>query len=358
MKNVLMVIDSLEMGGAERIVLTLTGLFLKKNINVDIIMIYDKIEYNVSDNINIYSINYKKRYFQTIIYRNKLRKKIEILEEKYGQPYNLILVHLLKASKLMNNYIHNNMYYVIHNTMSAKIFNRLDGNKRKRKLKRIQKKFNNKNLIAVSQGVAEDLKLNMQIKSKSIQVIYNPIDVELIEELAKDENTAQKYSPYIIHIGKFHKQKRHDILINAYMKSNIDAKLVLVGDGDLRRDIENIIKKYSLENRVIMMGLHKNPYPILNGASLLVLSSDHEGLPTVILEALSLNIPVVSRDCPSGPKEILANYNNDFLADYNNIDDFSRKIKRQYETKSVINPNIIDRFHGETVLQQYIELMG
>ena len=356
-RNILMVIDSLRMGGAERIALTLTELFLKENIAVDIITIYDYVEYTIPENVNIYTLNYKKRYFQNTIYSYKLTNKIKSLEQEHGKPYDLVLVHLLKSSRLMKFYKHKHLYFVIHNAMSNEVMQNMSGLKRNRQLKRMQKKYNNKNLITVSQGVSEDLLSQMHIKPKSIQVIYNPIDKQQINLLANDKNVAEENLPYIIHIGRFEAQKRHDLLIDAYVKSKIEAKLLLVGDGTLKQEIESQVKRLSLEEKVIFQGRHKNPYPILKEASLLVLSSDFEGLSMVLLEALALGVRVVSRDCPSGPREILEGYLDKALVPMNDLDMFASMIQEQYTNPSKISPQILDRFNGHFVIQQYMALM-
>ena len=356
-RNVLMVIDSLRMGGAERIALTLTELLLKEKISVDIITVYNNVEYRLPQEVNVYSINYKKRYFQNTIYRHQLQKQIKALELKNGSPYNLVLVHLLKASRLMQYYKHQHLYFVIHNAMSSEMLNGLSASKRKHKLKRMQKKYNGKNLITVSQGVADDLLHQMHIKANSIQLIYNPVNIQNIQTLGSCENEADQYLPYIIHIGRFEAQKRHDILIDAYVNSTIDAKLLLVGNGSLKKTMEEKVKQLSLEDKVIFVGQHENPYPVLKKASVLILSSDFEGLSMVILEAIALGVPVVSRDCPSGPREILEGRLDNALAPMDDLELFASMIKQQYENPSTISPETLNRFDGDVVIQQYIALM-
>lgn len=79
----------------------------------------------------------------------------------------------------------------------------------------------------------------------------------------------------------------------------------MVGKGECENKIKELVTSLNLENQVIFTGFKSNPYPLLSKAKGLILSSDYEGLPTVILEALALKVPVISTDCPSGPNEIL-----------------------------------------------------
>ena len=127
--NVLMVIDSLRVGGAERITLTLAGLFVKKGIHVDIIGVYDYVEYAVPDSVTVHTVGFKKRLFQNILYKRRLKNKIKELEKGHGKPFDLILVHLLKAARLMQGFQHNHLYYVLHSTMSQESLAGLEGKK-------------------------------------------------------------------------------------------------------------------------------------------------------------------------------------------------------------------------------------
>jgi glycosyltransferase involved in cell wall biosynthesis len=111
-------------------------------------------------------------------------------------------------------------------------------------------------------------------------------------------------SPYVVHVGRFSGQKRHDLLLDAFARlKNLPHRLVLLAES--HPALERMIRERGLEGRVEVAGFQQNPYPWIAAADLLVLSSDHEGLPNVIVEALALGVPAVSTDCPSGPREIL-----------------------------------------------------
>ena len=109
-----------------------------------------------------------------------------------------------------------------------------------------------------------------------------------------------------INVARFEPQKNHKLLINAFYKANLDAKLYLIGDGYLREDLELKIKDLGLQDRVKLLGRQKNPYKFLSKADCFVFSSNYEGFPNVLLEALLCNLPIISTDCKSGPREILA----------------------------------------------------
>jgi glycosyltransferase involved in cell wall biosynthesis len=166
-----------------------------------------------------------------------------------------------------------------------------------------KKNLAQKQLISVSEGIAEEINSGNVITPSDIRTIYNPFDIETIKEKASIVNEAIPKEPYIIHVGRLAKQKRHDVLFAAFVMVNTSVNLVLLcnkPDKALK-----LAKKYGIEDRIILPGFQSNPYNWIKQAQALVLSSDYEGLPTVLLEAIAVNTKVVSTNCPHGPNEIL-----------------------------------------------------
>ena len=126
------------------------------------------------------------------------------------------------------------------------------------------------------------------IKENSCRTIYNPFNFSNIRSRSLEYQVEEKN--YIIHVGRFDIQKRHDILLKAYKKSKISENLMLIGDynNPLGKKTLDMIIRMDLEKRVILKGTLENPYPYIGGAKALILSSDYEGLSTVIIEALIL----------------------------------------------------------------------
>lgn len=357
MKHLLMVIDSLLIGGAERITLTLAELFVKEGITVDIVTVYDYAGYEIPKGVRLHTIGYKKRWFQNYLYTKRLQEKILELEAIQQSPYDLILVHLLKSARLMQGFKHKHLYFILHSTMSQESLSTLSGAKKERKLKRLHRKFDHKNIITVSKGIAIDLVEVVGIKPKTLQVIYNPIDIQKIISMAQEENPYVDEKPYIVHLGRLVQLKRHDRLLEAYKASKIEAKLVLIGEGIYRKEIEKKIKILELQDSVILAGMRTNPYPIIKDAKLLVLSSDYEGLSMAILEALTLGVPVVSTDCPSGPREILDGFMDNALVALDDIPALAEMMKKQYEQHRGVDPKVLERFESKNVVKQYLALM-
>lgn len=190
----------------------------------------------------------------------------------------------------------------IANTLSAEVA-RLPATKAQRRTARYRVLYGARPLVAVSQGVAADLQAHFGIDAKRTSVIANPFDFAAIRVLAAEPCPERPREPYILHVGRFAPQKRHDLLLAAFARADLPQQLVLLAPPDAK--LSALIAQHGLQRRVAIADFQVNPYSWMAGAELLVLCSDHEGLPNVLIEALACGTRVVSTDCPSGPREIL-----------------------------------------------------
>lgn len=166
-------------------------------------------------------------------------------------------------------------------------------------------------LIAVSQGVAQSMADALDLPTSQIKVIYNPVVTSELKQKAKASTTHPFFStpyPVILGVGRLTLAKDFATLIRAFAKvrQKQEAKLCILGEGEDRKDLEALIKKLNLESDVSLPGFVNDPYAYMSQATLFVLSSLWEGLPTVLIEAMACGTNVVATDCPSGPREILA----------------------------------------------------
>jgi glycosyltransferase involved in cell wall biosynthesis len=190
----------------------------------------------------------------------------------------------------------------IANTLSAELA-RLPAARAERRAARYRKLYGSRQLAAVSQGVADDMHSHFDVEAGRGRVIANPFDFAAIRALSAEPCPARPVAPYILHVGRFAAQKRHDLLLAAFASLDLPHTLVLLTPPDAR--LAALIAQHGLAHRVTIADFQANPYPWMAGADLLVLCSDHEGLPNVLIEALACGTRVVSTDCPSGPREIL-----------------------------------------------------
>ncbi|MEO5353570.1 MAG: glycosyltransferase [Magnetococcus sp. XQGC-1] len=175
--------------------------------------------------------------------------------------------------------------------------------KAERRLHRYRRLYGSRPLIAVSDGVVSDLRSGLGLGNHPIQRIYNPFHFATIREMAKQPAPGRPAGGYVLHVGRFTPQKRHDLLLAAWSRLVTDRALLLLTAP--HPDLEAMIAAAGLGERVRVVGFQANPYPWMAGADLLVLCSDHEGMPNVLVESLLCGTPVLSTDVPSGPREIL-----------------------------------------------------
>lgn len=166
-------------------------------------------------------------------------------------------------------------------------------------------------VVAVSNGVAEDLRKNAGLSPSLLRVIPNPvITPELISKSQEpcDHPWFQEgAAPVILGVGRLTRQKDFSTLLRAFalVRKNRPCRLMILGEGQDRASLESLTADLGIRDDVTMPGFVKNPYAYMSKSALFVLSSRWEGSPNVLTEALALGTPVVSTDCPSGPEEIL-----------------------------------------------------
>ena len=158
------------------------------------------------------------------------------------------------------------------------------------------------------------------VGKRNAQVIPNPIG-ELVSRQVG--STAEFPQPFILAVGRLDRQKGFDLLLHAFERlagQHPNWSLVILGEGDERHSLEALIQKLHIEERVRLFGRHDNPASVMMQASLFVLSSRFEGFPNALLEAMACKLPVISFDCPSGPREIIRNGVDGILVSREDVD--------------------------------------
>ncbi|MDO6567493.1 glycosyltransferase [Alteromonas sp. 1_MG-2023] len=162
------------------------------------------------------------------------------------------------------------------------------------------------NVVAVSEGVKADLIQNYAVPKLKISLLYNPYDITQLKELASQAVTDIPKAPYIIGVGRLVKNKNFSLLLNAYAKANIVEDLVILGVGDEEVMLKELASTLGIADKVHFLGFKPNPYPYVANAEYFVSTSNAEGFPNAIVEAMCLDKPVIATNCESGPAEIIA----------------------------------------------------
>lgn len=317
-KKILIVIPSMGGGGAERVVVNLANNLDRGRYGVSIATFQERNDYvnELDKDINIICLGKKSKWdFLKLILR--LRKVIK--EYKPDVVLSLIyyanIITLFAGMSLKRN----GKVIISEHIYSYKYLS--EGGWRA--LKRFFMNFAYKKadkIITVSDGIKKILQDDFNIPSEKIVTIYNPIPFDVIVKNSQQavvhpffENGGNNV---IIGMGRLEHQKRFDVLLKAFAivhRQHNKARLIILGKGALQKDLEELTHKLNLNNFVNFAGFQPNPHAWVLKADIFVLSSDMEGFPMAILEAMACGVPVISTDCPTGPNEIIVNGENGLL---------------------------------------------
>jgi len=315
-KNIVLLINNLNKGGAERVVALLANkLSQHEGVHLHLVQIESGVEYQLPKNI-------EKITLSKSINKGSIIKLIEIpiLAWRLSRYLKKNRVDTVVSFLYRSNYINilSNIFSFkrkvvigIRSTTSRYINSGISG---KINLWLIKLLFNKADLImSNSFGVDSDLKELMNIKTETA-VWNNPIDIEYIKEKVGDSKGAvfqfDLHKKYIISIGRLIPLKRNKDLIFAFKSvlANFPRlELIFVGNGECKKELEKNAKDFGVSDKVHLIGQVDNPFYLLKKSDIFILNSETEGFPNVLIEAMACGLPVISSNCKSGPDEILNN---------------------------------------------------
>lgn len=329
MKRIVLAIGDLRGAGAQRFVLTMAKAFLDEGCEAHVVLLRNLIKLPIPDGIKIHvfqGLHWIPRFAREWRICRQFTSRLfdKFLIRQCDGPPSLVLSNAQQTDLMLASSRLNNVYLVVHSTLSHS-----EAHAKRSAARRLQSMrgfYRQKDAIAVGEGVCEDFsKLFPECR---IRLIHNPVDRAdvLAQSCALSSNSLPPELPseFMVHVGSLKPAKRHDILLQAYAQSGIEMPLVVVGAGPLLKDMKALAMRLGVADRVFFMGFCTNPFPIMKKAAFMVVSSDFEGFSIAILEALALDLPVLSTDCPSGPSEVLP---PDNLVPVRDVDALAQKIK-------------------------------
>jgi len=311
-KRIVILINSLDGGGAERVVSTLLNNLVEK-YECYLILMENKISYELDKRIKIICLdeNSNQSGIIKLLRLPVVSYKLNSIVKKYRFGIVLSFLHRANYVNILAKSFSNHRAIISERIASSSLYSDSSITSKISNIL-INRLYNKSDLIiSVSKAIVEDLKIHYKIKSKQI-VIYNPYDIKNIRKLSSENISVNiDKNKSIITVGSLCKRKNHQMLINAFNKINKDnIKLYILGKGEEETSLKGLVKELKIEDRVIFLGYDNNPYKYLSKCGIFVLSSNSEGFPNVLAEAMICRCSVVSTDCLSGPREILAPNSN------------------------------------------------
>jgi len=337
-KKIIIVVDTLDLGGAEVSATKICNEAANNNYTVELIVIRNKgvLEKTISNNVKIVHLNKKKVSHAFFYLINYLKNNNVDLIISYLNHVNLLVListYLFTISAKVIIAVHSPLNYSEHIKIS------------------IIKTFFFKKLIcffypkaykiaAVSHGVKSSLlqQIFKNNKKNNIEVIYNPISLVNFNEIKKNLINGNKKFRYIF-VGRLIKDKGILGIIDSFREANneIDSELYIYGTGNLEEDIKLKVIDNNLEDSIKILGYKSNIDEIYTHADCLIMNSSFESFGNVIIEALNYRCDIISSDCPVGPRELLRNGEFGSLFQLGNTDELTKLMIKSAKLKKKQN---------------------
>ena len=313
--KILILNKCLMMGGIEKVLLETLKNLSELYDDIDLVLKDDYKEQNlfldeIPKNVKIHFL------FDAYSGKNRIKKEIKRGIKRFFYP--------IKLKKFLKNKNYDVVIDFSYNLFNYKIkfdvpvigwahFGAIshEDNNIEKDIREGQKYKKYDKVIAICEEMRDEFVNELGIEANKVEMIYNAIDIEKIKKKSEEKNDElEKYlkEDYILQVSRMVPQKQPEELIEVYRelkKRGIKEKLYYVGNGKSYSEVQEKIKKYNLENDIILLGQQLNPYPFFKNAKLFLHTAKHEGIPTVLIESMALDTVVSAYSCPTGVKELL-----------------------------------------------------
>lgn len=357
LRKIVFLLQNLEGGGAERMALNLINNLSLKYYTLEVILLenrgvfIDQIVKRKGVKVTILSVKYKNRIINFlinfIIALKKLRNEsIEIIFSQYNPGKALpFFKFFFKNKTLIYRETNIPKFETKDSKFYIKIINRmfyLYGIKKYDKI------------ILQSQDMQNEiLQVNSRLCKEKLFLVHNFIDFENISKNLTTQIFTQKNKIKLISVGRLSKQKGYDLLLRTLYKINRkDIELKIYGEGEERKKLERLIRKYKLENVVELKGFKKNPYNDIAQADFFISSSRYEGFPNAVLESCVCGTPVIANRYLGGINEIIIMSLNGEIIDITDTTAFENALLKIYDRKK-IRVDVLNRFGKNIIIKKY-----
>ncbi|WP_412972335.1 glycosyltransferase [Glaciecola sp. MF2-115] len=220
----------------------------------------------------------------------------------------------------------------------------------------------NGNVVAVSNSLQKQISASVIWGKKKIHFIPNAVVSDKILALSLHDEELEVEGQYFIAVGRLVEQKGFDLLLKAYCiavnEDNSLPKLFIAGEGEEEQHLKELAIELGISKLVHFLGFVSNPYCIIKSASAFILSSRHEGMPTVLVEAMALGTPVIAFNCPTGPDELIIDAQNGSLVEHLNVNKLAESI---IDFSSLPRSNLdktVEHFSYSKVASSYAAIIG
>ncbi len=361
-KRIALFLPSLDGGGAERVMVNLARGFVDEGREVDLVLVKAEGTYmnQVPDKVRIIDLQGNRVITSLLRLIKYLRKARPVALLSAMDHANVIAIFARLFSA-----VNTRITVGVHSTLSIEV------RQAKSWRGRILPWFINRSypyanaIVAVSTGVAEDMAQITVIDRNNIKVIYNPVVTPQLLEKQQQAISHPWFQnnqpPVLLAVGRLTKQKDFSTLIHAFavIREQKKCRLLILGEGEMRAELEALIAKLNLAEDVQMPGFVDNPYAYMQQADVFVLSSAWEGLVTVLIEAMACGTAVVSTDCPSGSREILADGKYGRLVPVGDYEALADAVIETLEQEKNSEPLIkrANDFTQAASVKQYLEVL-
>ena len=354
-KRLVGLIHTLEMGGAERMMVNILNHFSKENFEVHLIIFNNNgsLKKELSSQITIHDMlipSVMKGMFKCL--KEIQQIKPDIVFSGIGHlnialsPFIPLMKQFLPKSKWITR--ETNIVSLQNKTSKyPKLFNFL-----------YRHTYTNYDVIvAQSEDMKNDLEANY-FKSDKIVVINNPIDYEKVNRLEKEKHhfSFDKAKINLLSVSLLREEKRHDLLLKTLTYLPNDYVLTIVGSGEKEKELKKLSQSLELDNRVSFEGQQVNPYVYIKEADLFVHTSEREGFPNVFLEANVLGLPIVAFSCKGGITEIIDKGFNGFYVPFGECELLAETIQKANNfnfNKEKIIKHTIQNYSKKNILEKY-----